>query len=113
MAKENFKCNGERSRHLLNVTLASSITHRSGGESNPTRADMIRPSEDPASIAKHFRSEIPFHLRQLIRSTANPEEVGDLISYLLFSPGYVKALMKLGEKDAKTHHEQIEKGLQL
>jgi NTE family protein len=74
---------------------------------------LIRPSEDPATIARYFRKEIPFHFRQLIGSTAGPDEAGDLLSYLMFSPGYIRALLALGYQDAKSQHEQIRKGLQL
>lgn len=62
---------------------------------------MIRPSVDLGSLAKEYLSEVPFHFRQLLRSTAKPEEMGDLLSYLMFSPGYIGSLIELGRKDAK------------
>jgi NTE family protein len=74
---------------------------------------LIRPSEDPATIARYFRKEIPFHFRQLIGSTAGPDEAGDLLSYLMFSPGYIRALLALGYNDAKAQHENIRRSLQL
>jgi NTE family protein len=74
---------------------------------------LIRPSEDPAGIARHFRKEVPFHFRQLIGSTAGPDEAGDLLSYLMFSPGYIRALLALGYRDAKAQHETIRTALGL
>ncbi len=74
---------------------------------------LIRPSQDPAAIAPLFRKEAPFHFRQLISSGSGAEDSGDLLSYLLFSPGYIRALLELGYKDAKDQHENIRKGLQL
>ncbi len=74
---------------------------------------LIRPSEDPATIARYFRKEIPFHFRQLVGSTGGPDEVGDLLSYLMFSPGYIRALLALGYKDAAAQHDEIKKGLHL
>ncbi len=74
---------------------------------------LIRPSEDPATIARYFRKEIPFHFRQLIGSTAGPDEAGDLLSYLMFSPGYIRALLSLGYKDAAAQHDQIKEALRL
>ena len=43
----------------------------------------------------------------MLRSLANPEELGDLLSYLMFSKGYLKALLELGMKDAETEKEKI------
>lgn len=74
---------------------------------------LIRPSEDPATIARYFRKEVPFHFRQLIGSTAGPDEAGDLLSYLMFSPGYVRAMLALGYKDAQAQHDQIKQALVL
>jgi NTE family protein len=69
---------------------------------------LLRPSRDLGGLAKHFFNEVPYHFRQLLRSTANPDELGDLLSYLMFSPGYVNALMDLGMEDAAKQHSQIE-----
>lgn len=74
---------------------------------------LIRPSQDPSAIAREFRKEVPFHFRQLIGSTAAPDESGDLLSYLLFSPGYVRAMLQLGYQDARAQHAAIEEGLAL
>ncbi len=74
---------------------------------------LIRPSEDPATIARYFRKEMPFHFRQLVGSTAGPADSGDLLSYLLFSPGYIRALLALGYSDAKAQHNSIAKALGL
>ncbi len=73
----------------------------------PIQGFLIRPSRDLGGLAKDFLSEVPFHLRQLLRSTADPEELGDLLSYLMFAPGYLKALMELGFKDAASQHDAI------
>ncbi len=72
---------------------------------------LVRPSEDLGVMAKDFLHEVPFHLRQLLRSIANPEELGDLLSYLMFSPGYIRAMLELGRKDASSQIEQIRKFL--
>jgi len=75
-------------------------------------AFLLRPSRDLGSMAKEFLNEVPFHFRQLLKSTANPEELGDLLSYLMFSPGYIRALMDLGYRDAATQHAGIQAFLQ-
>jgi len=72
---------------------------------------LIRPSQDLGATAKNFLSEVPFHFRQLLVSTANPEELGDLLSYLMFTPGFIRNLLELGRKDAANAHDQIAKFL--
>ena len=68
---------------------------------------IVRPSQDLGAMAKDFLDEVPFHWRQLLRSTANPEELGDLLSYLMFTKGFVGRLLELGMKDAETSKDTI------
>src|SRR5262249_5591111 len=82
-----------------------------GVRAKPIHSLLIRPSQDVGGMAKHFLGEVPFHLRQGLRSTANPEELGDLLSYLMFSPGYLTALLELGMKDAARHHDELKRFL--
>jgi len=82
-----------------------------GERARPIHSMLIRPSQDLGAMAKNFLSEVPFHFRQLLRSTASPDELGDLLSYLMFSPGYLRALMELGAKDAASSHGEIRKFL--
>ncbi len=69
---------------------------------------LIRPSQDLALLSKDHIKEVPFHFRQLLRSTANPEELGNLLSYLLFSHGYLNELMALGKRDADSNRAELE-----
>jgi NTE family protein len=71
-------------------------------------AFLIRPSQDLGALAKGHIEEVPFHLRQILKSTANPDELGDLLSYLMFSPAYIRKLLELGEKDALAQKETIQ-----
>jgi NTE family protein len=74
---------------------------------------LVRPSHDLGAMAREHVKEVPFHFRQILSSTANPEELGDLLSYLMFSPKYVGELIALGEKDAESQHDEIARALQL
>ena len=78
-----------------------------GTKMRKVQAYLVRPSQDVGALAVSFLDDVPFHLRQLLRSTANPNELGDFLSYLMFSPGYLKALIRLGMEDAEKHHEQL------
>lgn len=82
-----------------------------GGGSHYYPAFLLRPSVDLGSLAtKHFNS-VPFHLRQLLGATARSSQLGDLLSYLMFSPPYVKELLDLGRKDAAEKKDEIRKFL--
>jgi len=72
-----------------------------------TPATLIRPSRDLGAMAKDHFEEVPFHFRQVLRSLANPEELGDLLSYLMFSPQYINTLLELGKKDGEANHDLI------
>lgn len=74
---------------------------------------LLRPSVDLGSLAKEHLDEVPFHLRQLLKATASPAELGDLLSYLMFSQQYLRRLLELGENDAAAQHAHIEKFLAL
>lgn len=69
---------------------------------------LLRPSEDLGHLAQKHVQEAPFHFRQLIKAAATRSaDLGDLVSYLLFSPGYIKDLMELGYQDAKAKQKEI------
>jgi len=72
---------------------------------------LVRPSRDLGALSVQYLSEVPFHFRQLLRASATPAELGDLLSYLMFSKGYLKALLELGRQDAANQHDALEKFL--
>ncbi|MBM4316374.1 MAG: hypothetical protein FJ116_02715 [Deltaproteobacteria bacterium] len=69
---------------------------------------LLRPSRDLGALSVEFINEVPFHFRQFLKSTASPKELGDLLSYLMFSTGYINTLLKLGMKDAEQNHKALE-----
>jgi NTE family protein len=69
---------------------------------------FIRPSEDIGRLAAQYEVRLPFFLRHLLRSagarrTTNP----DLLSLLMFEPGYLKRLMEIGEADGDARADDI------
>jgi len=84
------------------------INRMKGPSATPIDALLIRPSLDLGALAKEHIDEVPFHFRQLLKSTANPEELGDLLSYLMFSSPFIRKLLSLGEKDAAAQHSTLE-----
>lgn len=88
------------------------INRMKGKMAAPIDAFLVRPSQDLGQLAKDCIEEVPFHLRQLLKSTADPEELGDLLSYLMFSPKYVRKLLALGYSDAEQNWKDLESFIQ-
>jgi NTE family protein len=69
---------------------------------------VIRPSEDLGELAKHFTKEIPPLVRFLLRGMGSERgQSSDMLSYLLFVPGYLSALVDLGYTDARAEHDRL------
>jgi len=71
---------------------------------------FIRPSRDIGRLAAEFEPQLPRLFRHLLRGagardTASP----DLLSLLMFQPDYLKALMEIGEADAASQADEIER----
>ena len=84
------------------------INEITGPDSDKYRkVELIRPSQDLGSIAKNYLHEVPFHFRQILKAMAAPAELGDLLSYLMFSPGYINAILELGVRDGAANHDRL------
>ncbi len=69
---------------------------------------VIRPSEDLGELAKHFRDKVPTVVRYLLRGMGSEQgESSDILSYLLFVPAFLEALVSLGYSDARAEHDRL------
>ena len=69
----------------------------------------LTPSVPLEDIALDYVDELPRTIRVLLHGVGGTHPGGaGLLSYLLFSPGYCKALMALGRADARTKRAEIE-----
>jgi len=66
----------------------------------PVRVFAMQPSQSLDALAqKHFR-ELPLATRQSLGGLLSETGGASLASYLLFEPGFINALMNLGQRDA-------------
>ena len=71
---------------------------------------VIRPSNDIGALANEFEERLPRAIRYFMRRFGTQEaEEQDLISTILFHRDYIEELLKLGERDAAQHEEEIAK----
>lgn len=68
----------------------------------------IQPSQSLDALAQQHRHELPVATRNALSGLGSLKGgAAALASYLLFEPGFVHALMALGEHDAYAHKEQL------
>ena len=70
----------------------------------------VTPSVVLEDIALDYVNELPWTIRSLLRGVGGTHPGGaGLLSYLLFAPGFCKALIALGRTDANAKRAEIEK----
>jgi len=67
----------------------------------------ISPSQDLAEIARQHNRDLPKMIRMMIGGLGTPAESAEMLSYLLFEPGYCSALVDLGIADVLQRREEI------
>ncbi|MGE0763091.1 MAG: patatin-like phospholipase family protein [Bdellovibrionales bacterium] len=73
----------------------------------PIEALYICPSEGLSDIAQTRNDELPKIIRFLLAGLGTPEEAAEILSYLLFEPGYCGSLVDLGYKDTMSRRAEI------
>jgi NTE family protein len=69
---------------------------------------VIRPSEDLGEIATHYQRKAPAAVRFLLRGLGSEaSRSSDILSYLLFVPDYLTALVDLGYQDARAEDGRL------
>lgn len=69
---------------------------------------VIRPSEDLGEIATHYQRKAPSAVRFLLRGLGSEaNRSSDILSYLLFVPEYLTALVDLGYQDARAEDGRL------
>ena len=70
---------------------------------------VLMPSQDLGAMAVPFAGHLPRGVRYLLHGLGSTEGTGaSLLSYLLFAPPYIGALLDLGYRDALARRDEIE-----
>lgn len=80
----------------------------------PIETLVISPSQRLDAIAGRHRNDLPLALRTVLRGVgAMRREGSTLLSYLLFEPGFTRALMDLGHRDTMARRDEVAAFLRL
>jgi NTE family protein len=70
-------------------------------ELRPIQTLVVVPKEDIRDVAARYAHELPRGVRLLLRGLGASSKSGlQLVSYLLFEPGFTRALIDMGQRDA-------------
>jgi len=74
----------------------------------PIKLLVLRPSQDLGALANAYEARLPTPFRFLTRGLGTREtRSNDLLSLLMFQPGYLRRLIELGEADAEARRAEI------
>jgi NTE family protein len=73
----------------------------------PVEVLALQPSQSLDALAQDFAHELPGSVRRALGGLGALNGGGALASYLLFEPGFVQALIALGEQDAYARKEEL------
>lgn len=80
----------------------------------PIETLVISPSQRLDTIAGRHRQSLPRAMRLVLRGVgAMRREGSTMLSYILFEPGYTRALMELGYRDAMRHRAELARFLRI
>ena len=73
----------------------------------PVEVLALQPSESLDALAMQHAGALPRPLRRTLSGLGAMRSGGPLASYLLFEPGFVQALIALGERDAQARRDEL------
>ena len=90
------------------MALRQCLQLRSHG-SGPLATMLITPSVDLSELARQHQKDMPYLIQYFVNGLGRDAVAcADLMSYLLFTPKYTRALIDIGYHDANKRIDEIE-----
>jgi len=108
---DNLGADLERLHQINRISSACTADEiaRRGLKLGHVDAFVLAPSKDVGETALRFAPQLPLGIRTLLRGFGSTRGTGaNLTSYLLFQPGFIRALIALGYADAMARREELE-----
>jgi NTE family protein len=102
----------DRLNQLLSNGLISQTDVEECEKMRPLKTLLVTPSVDLSELAKQHQRDMPYLIQYFVSSLGrDAASCADVMSYLLFTPQYTRALIEIGYRDADERIDEIEEFL--
>ncbi len=106
---DNLDRDIEMVNHMNDIARLLSMWKKRHSPWRPIETFHLRPSFDIAAAAQAQYNTMPALLRMLLNSMGAKHHSGDLLSFLLFEPGFTRELITLGYQDTLEKAVEVQK----